>query len=566
MLLILQKVCNQKAIKLPWDDVGAQLGGTITGGAIIQHLAKLRARRIDQGLPVPEPLKRGGGGSITLSGGVVNGTNEAKKERQAKRPAGFSVNTSNDDEEEDFDVDKASDPEASFGEGRKKRIKYGADDADDDIHSAQKKSKARKSNKNKNTNAAKRHRAGFSDEAWKRLGGESSPEALNMTAVERAGRRISTDSAKLHNEDSDPDSDNEMNEPHVAAGSSFLKLEGVSPVEYEEKSLNEHYNVKSAEDDEYAANYEGHMSRDASVSPGQEDTNSNNITVLRLGTNERSAEFLKSLDSSYAWTAPLDYTSSGAVGNINIVPANVSHQASIELGMNGASRTMTSQNFNHQYISNGIGTNFGEGNHSQYNNSPYTNAYIGSSGAPYSSVVPAFMPPTPLPSQGYNGFPPGFSGNNMAHSQYQSLYGSGGSVQGIKAPQSPVGGGGFLGQTEYTPGIMLRNAIPSAVLPSHILQPAEYSSLSSTRKNSMSTNTTTNGYQNSQNYVVSNNQAKKVDLDNGEKLTSLYPLPSYEQHDPTMSYDMGLGDDFLNDESFGAVFDRLVGEPDEHDL
>jgi hypothetical protein len=65
LLLHLQKVCNQDNIKLPWDEVGAQMSASITGGAIIQHLSKLRARRVALGLPVPEPLKRGGGWGVS---------------------------------------------------------------------------------------------------------------------------------------------------------------------------------------------------------------------------------------------------------------------------------------------------------------------------------------------------------------------------------------------------------------------------------------------------------------------------------------------------------------------
>ena len=61
ILLCLQKACSEVGIKLPWDEVGSMIGPTITGGAVQQHVAKLRTRAADAGIPVPGPMKRGGG-------------------------------------------------------------------------------------------------------------------------------------------------------------------------------------------------------------------------------------------------------------------------------------------------------------------------------------------------------------------------------------------------------------------------------------------------------------------------------------------------------------------------
>ena len=62
LLLAIQYECNSQSTNLPWSDIGRRMGEHITGGATIQHLAKLRTRMVEQGLPVPPPLKRGGGG------------------------------------------------------------------------------------------------------------------------------------------------------------------------------------------------------------------------------------------------------------------------------------------------------------------------------------------------------------------------------------------------------------------------------------------------------------------------------------------------------------------------
>ena len=59
-LLALQHVLSTKGIKIPWDEVGAKLGPTITEGAIVQHLAKLRTRLENEGYKVTPALQRGG--------------------------------------------------------------------------------------------------------------------------------------------------------------------------------------------------------------------------------------------------------------------------------------------------------------------------------------------------------------------------------------------------------------------------------------------------------------------------------------------------------------------------
>ena len=63
-LLAIQSACNEAGIQLPWARIAEMLGRNITQGAIIQHLAKIRTRMVQEGLEVPPPLKRGGKGYL----------------------------------------------------------------------------------------------------------------------------------------------------------------------------------------------------------------------------------------------------------------------------------------------------------------------------------------------------------------------------------------------------------------------------------------------------------------------------------------------------------------------
>lgn len=63
VLLIVQYACNEAGVRIPWDDVARMMcevtDQPVTGGAIIQHLSKLRSRMESYELGVPPPLKRG---------------------------------------------------------------------------------------------------------------------------------------------------------------------------------------------------------------------------------------------------------------------------------------------------------------------------------------------------------------------------------------------------------------------------------------------------------------------------------------------------------------------------
>ncbi|PWY68658.1 hypothetical protein BO70DRAFT_151964 [Aspergillus heteromorphus CBS 117.55] len=66
-MLTVQSVCNTNSIKIPWAEVATTMGHNVSEGAIVQHLAKLRSRRVAANKAVPPPLRRGGVGAVCKS-------------------------------------------------------------------------------------------------------------------------------------------------------------------------------------------------------------------------------------------------------------------------------------------------------------------------------------------------------------------------------------------------------------------------------------------------------------------------------------------------------------------
>ena len=131
LLLTIQSVCNAEGVKIPWDKVGAIMGQHISDGAVIQHLAKLRTRMVAQGLDVPPPLRRGGGTIISTgpSGGGTSGTKSkpiksAKPTSKKGRSDAFTGDE--EDDEIEYDVDRASDSEEEYDQARSKQSKRDA--------------------------------------------------------------------------------------------------------------------------------------------------------------------------------------------------------------------------------------------------------------------------------------------------------------------------------------------------------------------------------------------------------------------------------------------------------
>lgn len=125
---------------MPWSDIGSIMGEGISGGAVIQHLAKLRIRMIEQNLPVPPPLKRGGGTRIptsassgtkaTASTAKSKATSSVNKSAPKKANKGSKkANPGSDDSEEHEDSwVNDDDSDAEYGERPAKRAKSNAKD------------------------------------------------------------------------------------------------------------------------------------------------------------------------------------------------------------------------------------------------------------------------------------------------------------------------------------------------------------------------------------------------------------------------------------------------------
>ena len=112
------------------------MGEEITGSAVIQHLAKTRARMVARGLEVPPPLRRGGGSSrmpltgTTLATTTAAATNKsnlkakpnAKSAPRKAKKATKKGNTPSDDSDSD-DGWKDDDSDAEYGQPAAKRAK-----------------------------------------------------------------------------------------------------------------------------------------------------------------------------------------------------------------------------------------------------------------------------------------------------------------------------------------------------------------------------------------------------------------------------------------------------------
>ena len=51
LLLSIQSECNAQGVNIPWNNIAALVGPTITGSADREHLAKLRIRMLPNTLP-----------------------------------------------------------------------------------------------------------------------------------------------------------------------------------------------------------------------------------------------------------------------------------------------------------------------------------------------------------------------------------------------------------------------------------------------------------------------------------------------------------------------------------
>lgn len=140
LLLGLQYSCNGAGLAVPWNDIGRIMGEGITGGAVVQHLAKLRNRMIAQGLPVPPPLRRGGGSSRMSTSatssfkakatpkktGSAQANPKSTKPNPTKAKAAKKGTRGSGDSEDEDDAWDDDDSDADYGEPRAKRVKSDA--------------------------------------------------------------------------------------------------------------------------------------------------------------------------------------------------------------------------------------------------------------------------------------------------------------------------------------------------------------------------------------------------------------------------------------------------------
>jgi len=137
LLLTIQQECNQQNITLPWKEIGETMGPLISGGAVVQHLSKLRIRMVAQNLSVPPPLKRGGGTKISTAPSLPRRPTKMSSPTTARdstvKKSGKPMNKkraladkiSDDSEEEDFKTD--SDSDADYGKPLAKRTRTAVD-------------------------------------------------------------------------------------------------------------------------------------------------------------------------------------------------------------------------------------------------------------------------------------------------------------------------------------------------------------------------------------------------------------------------------------------------------
>jgi hypothetical protein len=141
VLLTVQYACNEAGVRIPWDDVALKMCEMVgedkfTGGAIIQHLSKLRGKMESHALKVPPPLRRGlminAPSKIYAPGNKRKGGPSAAKTPKSStaRPKRSKArNLMSEDEDDDdsedttivYDDGDDDDSDGEYGSGRKKR-------------------------------------------------------------------------------------------------------------------------------------------------------------------------------------------------------------------------------------------------------------------------------------------------------------------------------------------------------------------------------------------------------------------------------------------------------------
>ena len=426
LLLNLQHVCSRKNIKLPWNEAAALVGPTISGGAVIQHLAKLRQRRLRDSLPVPDPLKRGGGLGVAPSTSRI--TTSSKKTAQK------TVASNDEDEEEDFDVDEVSDSEASFGEECKKRVKdetkssvmkaeSDVTDDDDDEYEQEEAHKGVEADKN-NKGKAKKHANG--DSKRKTIKRES-PLSPTLASVERAAeRRTRGNTTQYGLDNGETLTESEPEEPRLATGSSFLKLVGVGDDTEEGTGGNDNVGIQDT--------------KGRRPSRGTSRAAKRKVAVLKLGKSERSSAFLRQLGSSQI----VEHSSSGNPTRSSFAPTSRSGSTNF-----GVDAYMAETDFHPQYYPEEINfANFRAGPGLPFNLDAGMGDFNAYSAPVYSTSMRSMMPPTPISGNLFGGYPndPFGRGIGMDNSAaYSAVCNARANVPAFSTPYIPSSSRGLSG-------------------------------------------------------------------------------------------------------------------------
>ncbi len=234
LLLTIQYVCNAENVKIPWNKVGAVMGQKISGGAVVQHLAKLRTRMVNAKVEVPPSLRRGGGTvASTGSSGGRSQTTPSKTSRLALKKGQADIAVDNEEEDEnDYDVDEASDPEGDFEQAHSKRPKRDSttrgwtkvkkEESDEEFYTPSKDGKKRKRNTPSKTDMGAKNKTGDT-------------KVSAQTKSKGRSKKLPTGD-KEQNEDSFEDDDQEKSEDihseqenedvhYVGSGAAFLRLD-----------------------------------------------------------------------------------------------------------------------------------------------------------------------------------------------------------------------------------------------------------------------------------------------------------------------------------------------------
>ncbi|KAI9883821.1 MAG: cofilin [Watsoniomyces obsoletus] len=127
LLLVIQSVCNQQKIKLPWDQIAEELDAKASEGAITQHLGKLRGQLTARGIKVPAGLRKGGsnGGAARASSSAGGAESAGNNQSLVLFSAGAKTDSDDDSmmSEDDQKKNKA-----------KKSVKKAIKEEDSDYH------------------------------------------------------------------------------------------------------------------------------------------------------------------------------------------------------------------------------------------------------------------------------------------------------------------------------------------------------------------------------------------------------------------------------------------------